>query len=224
MAAVTISAAGKTVGDDVLSGTIHLPRVGAWVADLKVAADVPLSGPVDITIGHEVIVGTVSRSGMVQGIAQTRVVAGADGLRSQVGKMHYTAPSVRNVLARIAKDVGESLSAAGDRTVLDRQLEHWSTLVMPAAQAIRALVHVLPEGTVWRILADGGLWIGLDTWPDAGLPDVAIVGERAEDAMIELALEAPFLLPGTTVVGRRVDTVELSFGAGGASAKVWTVP
>jgi hypothetical protein len=222
---VTISPRGKRGGSPVISGTITLPRVGAWTATLIVDAAAPPAGPVDVTIDDRMLIGTVTdRSGVVEGVVEARIVGGADGLMTAVKAKHFTTPTVRNVLAHIAGDAGEALSAAGDSATLDLLLEHWTVLSMPAALAIRALLRVLPAGTVWRILADGGLWVGLDTFPDSGLRDVAIVGERAEDAMIELALEVPFLLPGTTVAGRKADTVELSFGAGGASARVWTVP
>jgi hypothetical protein len=222
---VTISPRGRRGGSPVISGSILLPRVGAWTADLQVDASAAQAGPVDITIDDRKLVGTVTEfSGVTESIARARVVGGAARLGDTISPVHYTGPTVRNVLARIAQDAGESLSAAGDQTVLDLQLEHWTVLEMPAGAAIGVLVEVLPEDTVWRILADGGLWIGQDTWPDAGIRDPAVIGERPEDALIELSLEVPFLPPGTTVAGRRADTVELSFGAGGVRAKVWTVP
>jgi hypothetical protein len=189
MATVTIAVHGARTGSQVISGTILLPRVGAWTAVLRIDAAAPPAGPVDITIGTQTLVGTAvaARAGIIEGVVEARIVGGADGLMKTVQPKHFTTPTVRNVLAHIAGDAGEALSAAGDSATLDLLLEHWTVLSMPAALAIRALLRVLPAGTVWRILADGGLWVGLDTFPDSGLRDVAIVGERAEDAMIELA-------------------------------------
>jgi hypothetical protein len=119
--------------------------------------------------------------------------------------------------------VGETVSSAGDATLLNLQLERWTTIVHPAGMAIRALASMLP-GAVWRIREDGGLWIGLETWPDAGLDDVAIIADSPTDGCFTVTLETPWLMPGTTVAERKVDTVKLSFGGGHATAQIWTVP
>jgi hypothetical protein len=128
MSALTLRAAGAGVGFSVLSGTVNLPRVGAWSADLTVANPAAMSGKVDLELSPTLTLrGTVARAGVLEQVLHARVVGGGNGLRSKVRPKHYTAPTARVVLSDLLADVGESLSTTADRDVLNTQFEHWTT-------------------------------------------------------------------------------------------------
>jgi hypothetical protein len=225
MAHVTVALAGKANGFAVSDGQIVLPRTGAWHADIAVDNDESLSGKVEIRVGDAgTLKGTVSRASVYRGMLRVRVVAGGDGLRKDAVPQHFTTPTIGVVLAALAKGVGEAVSPTASASVTGVQLEHWTTLAMPAGEAISLLLERAPAGTVWRLLPDGTIWAGAETWPDAALDEAIEVAERPEDAVVDLGLLSPWVLPGTSVNGRKVDLAELTITGGEVHAKIWTVP
>lgn len=225
MAAVTIAPAGKANGFAVTDGAVVLPRAGAWHADLIIDCTDVLTGKVEIRVGDSgTLKGAVSRASIYQGMLRARVVAGADGLRKDATPKHYTTPTVGIVLADLAKGAGEAVSGTAAASVLGVQLEHWTTVAMPTGEAISLLLERAAAGTTWRLLADGTIWAGSETWPDSGIPDTIEVGEVPEDAVVELGLVSPWVLPGTSVGGRKVDLAELAITGGAVKARIWTVP
>lgn len=228
MSLLVLAAPGAPAGQPVREATLTLPREGAWHIDLQLEATVAPAGRFDLLmVGHR-LSGTVVRARMVEGVARVRMAAGAAGLRRPVAKRHYTAPTVRNVLAALAGNVGEIVSATADPTLLGVVLEHWTTVAMPAGAAIRVLLDrvpeaMAPEGVAWRLLPDGSIWVGQETWPDSE-QDAIVVGEASEDGRVELALEVPFLLPGTTIGEFRIDQVEIRATGDDLRTTIWTAP
>jgi hypothetical protein len=74
------------------------------------------------------------------------------------------------------------------------------------------------------MLDDGTLWIGRETWPDAGLgPDAfQVLEESAEERSMLVSVDRPCLDPGTTFEGRRVSYVQDDVPhVGGVTMRVW---
>jgi hypothetical protein len=222
MAMVVLGVAGQTTGSVVSSGIIELPRIGPWRADLKVDAPAALTGKVEIRIGKsDVLKGTVIRGGMYEGMFCPLIGAGGAGMRAKVTPKHYTSPTLRNVLSDLCGDAGEAISSASDADTLMTQLPHWTTLRMEAGVAIRLLMESAPSGTSWRMLADGTLWVGPETWPASQVTEFREVAQTPEDAVVELGLDQPFLLPGTTLGGRKLDQVNIEITGGKVKTTVW---
>jgi hypothetical protein len=227
VSALTLAQAGKLVGFAVVSGTIHLPRVGAWTADLRVSSDTPLTGKVEVRIGDSLtLAGSVSRGAVHEGFLHAAIVGGAAGLRSSVKPKHYTSPTLRIVLQDVLGDVGEALAASADAGILGTQFEHWTSLAMPAGQAVRLLLeHSAAGGEVaWRHLPDGTLWVGRESWPTSNVADVTPVAADPVNDTIEVSMVSPEVLPGTVVAGRKVDEVEVRFSGAGVAATLWVLP
>jgi len=73
--------------------------------------------------------------------------------------------------------------------------------------ASRALVALCDElGASWRILADGTLWIGTETWPDADLGSAKLLDEDWASGVFTVA-DAVQMVPGTLYNGERVQQV-----------------
>lgn len=227
MSLVTLGPPGAP-GAAVTGGRVILPRIGAWTADLTVDSTEALEGRVALQLGEAAaLVGTVvpGRAELYEGMFRTRVVGGAGGLGTLADPLHYTQPAFRTVLERLASDAGEAVSATADAAVLGEVLRRWTVLGdQTAGRAIQLLVaRAAPAGTAWRVLDDGTIWVGAETWPESDAAAV-VVAETPEDATLELGLEQPLVRPGTVLDGRRVDCSEIVIGGGSIRATIWTAP
>lgn len=196
-------------GKDALSMRAELPRVGAWHVDVKVDSADAIASPVTVTINDGVLVlkGSVARGGLFVDTAHVRIVAGAGGLNRLAKPRHYVSPTVRSILAHICADAGETLSTTVSVALLNRHLEHWTTAALPGGAIIARLCATLGPDIVWRFVRDGTLWLGVETWPDSGLKEIddyQVLHEWPEAGAQQLGVEAPQILPGTTLGGRRV--------------------
>lgn len=200
-----------------------LSRIGPWHAELTVDAPKAITGKVEIRIGKKnILKGTVSRGDMTEGRFHALVLAGGAGMCKVVTPKHYTSPTIRNVLSDLCANAGEAIADSADKAVLQMQLAHWTTAKMQAGTAIRLLVESAPAGTSWRMLPDGGLWVGQESWPSSDVTEFREVSQSPQDAVVEFGIEQPFLLPGTTLGDRKIDTVNIEIAAGAVRTKVWT--
>ncbi len=211
MALVTVN------GKDAISMKLEIPRVGAWHADMKVDSVSAISSPVSVVVGDGVLVlnGAVARGGVFADAADIRIVGGAGRLNQLATPRHYVQPTVRSILAHLLGDAGEMLSPTVSAAILNRHLDFWTTVALPGGAIIARLCATLGAGYVWRILPAGTFWLGVETWPDSGLRDLddyQTIVEYPEAGYAILGVEAPRLLPGTTLGGRRVSRVEHDVG------------
>lgn len=220
MGAITVAGKGVT------SGTLALPRVGAWVLDATVDARQisDVSGHVTVSLGSGALElkGTVVPDSRVYaGIAYLRVIGGAGGLAKTATAKYYANPTLRIPLLDLLAGAGESLSSKADANALAVRLQSWTTMAMPTGLVIGALVQSTAQGTAWRVLPDGTVWVGAEQWTQTKA-SYAVLTERMSEQRIHVALEEPTLLPGTTLTdGRKVSDVRLSANGGRMEADVW---
>lgn len=201
-------------GINVLSGTLSMPRVGAWRADLdlEVSDAAKVTGPVTVAIDGTTWLGTAADVGAFADRTRVRVVGGAGGLAKSAGPQFYHAIPGRVVVEDLLAIAGEKLSPTSDMARLGAILSFWTR---PAGEVRELLVQIFEElGVDWRILPDGTLWAGVDTWTAAAVPlDTPVLDERAHEGSVVIAEAAPTLLPGTTYRGRRVRELTLNVDA-----------
>lgn len=97
-------------GERVVSGSLMIPRYGAWVADVALAIQTTLRSPVTLTVGSLSLVGAVVRAGAYAGSRAYRLVGGYGGWRRNIGARAYASAvgvSSAMVLGDIAAEVGE---------------------------------------------------------------------------------------------------------------------
>jgi hypothetical protein len=168
------------------------------------------TGNLVLTIdGGLLLRGVAFQSGPWLQTTYLRMVAGVDGLRKTARPKFYQGTSARIVLMDLLSAAGETLSSTADASVLSRSLTSWTTIAQPIGSAVAVLAKSL--GVSWRMLSDGTLWIGSETWPDSGLVDgvdFVDIDESPHENRIELGVVAPRLLPGTKIGDRRVSFVE----------------
>lgn len=196
----------NTIGDlDILSCDLRMPRMGVWHADVEADGDTALSGAVVIDIEGDTFRGTIVRSDLNGGRVLSKVAAGAGGMATAVAAKHYsTGPTVKQVVTDILTAAGESLSATSDATILGKRLTRWDRA---AGKASDALVEVLEsQSATWRVLDDGTVWVGRDTYPTQNV-EHDIIDEDWIRGIVEIAPTRADLRPAVTFDGQRVSYV-----------------
>lgn len=216
-----------TIGDrSGLSARFTFPRTGAWQADLRIDNPDDVTGAVTINVedGRLLLVGTVDRGGNWQDVDFLRVIGGTGGLAKAATPKHYSSASIGVVMSDLLRDAGEKLSATSDQGVLSTPLASWTTSALPTGQMIALLLKTSTLAANWRVLPNGALWVGVETWPESGLledDDYQVLSEDPTRMTANLGVEVPLLMPGTTLGGRNVSYVEHRLDSPETRTEVW---
>ena len=195
---------------NVYEGVIHLPRMGVWHADLELEAPsvtAPLSGKVTVTLAQSLnFAGTLGPNGITQrGTVRARIFGGGGGLSTVMAPKGYRSVPMRIPLLDLLQSAGEILSNTADPSILTTQLPFWIRMQQTAGMALSSLLQVTGSG--WRVLPDGTIWCGTDTWPPAAPMDIQLLQFEPDLNRYEFVSDLPSVLPGQTLNGQRVSTV-----------------
>lgn len=194
----------------ILAATITLPRVGAWRIDARLDTRTVPSGRVTFTGGGLTLVGTVVRAGAWRGGVEVHVIGGAGGLGTTLAAQAYRSATVRVVATDALTGGGETLSSTSDAEVLATGLDAWVRAEASVGGVLAALAE--ENGASWRVLADGTVWVGVESWPVVA-PAHELVRREPSRGRDVVWTERLSLAPGTTFLGRRVEEVEHSIEA-----------
>ncbi len=190
----------------VTSAEIRMPRVGAFHFDGETDDEETLSGPITLIEEGITFVGTVIRSKPFGGRTRFRAVGGKGGLSKVLPARAYATGVIKIslVLADILRECGETLSQTSDQEILGTQLPKWHR---EAGAASHALVQLLDDvGASWRVLRDGTIWVGKDSYPELSVTHT-LIDEDWCTGVTTIAPDAPDLTPGTTFLGQKIDLV-----------------
>ena len=205
-------------GQPLLSALLTMPRVGAWHTEVETETTETLNGSVELELDGVLFRATVVRSGVHAGRGRAKLVGGAGGLSKDLLAKDYVSPKVRHILDDLMTATGETLAAV-EASVLDQVLPHWHRSEGRASWALQALVDKL--GVVWRVLADGTVWLGEETWP-ADTEERIVLDEDWGAGIITLAPEAPDLRPGITFDGHKIEQVVHTLTPKALRTELWT--
>jgi hypothetical protein len=200
-------------GHPVIALQMGLPKNGRWTATLDVDTDENLAGSITLEDDGITYKGAVVNAGVVAFVARVFAVGGTGGLSKAVDARSYFRVTAKTVLSELLASVGEVLDASSSSAVLATPLAFWTRAGVEAKTALQTLCDEL--GARWRVLPNGAVWVGVDSWPKSPKSLEAI--ELDQDPAAGTVLYAPdaiALRPGFTVAGRRVGRVEHSFGRG----------
>lgn len=162
-------------GNEVLRGDLKQPYQGAWTAELDLNADATPSGIVSLVFLGRTFSGAVVAdpadstkllSGDSGGWFRCRIVGGAGGLQAGAlakpiqPQSFDQGATVEQVLTAILGAAGERQAADIEPQLLARFLTQWSITAGSCVGALGAIVDYVGGGAVWRIRADGLVWIG----------------------------------------------------------------
>lgn len=205
-------------GAAVIEGRISVPRTGAWTAELLVDSQTSISGSVTLSVGGLKFKGTTRRGGAFLGTSFVGLVGGAGGLSGTSTPKTYRAAPLSMPLADIAAGAGETLASTLDNAVTSFQLPFW---VMAQSSWGAALERLLDNvaGAVWRILPNGSLWVGVETWPKVQLA-AQVLAQHPLSRRLEAEI-LPQLVPGVSWYGGQVGYVEHTIRADKLRTTVW---
>ena len=109
----------------------------------------------------------------------------------------------------LLRAAGETAAASADTNLLSTTLPAWCVRGAGVGMQLDELVVALRA--TWRVLLDGTIWVGQESWPEADV-DLELMELSPPEDRAMFKCEAPSLLPGTTLDGRRVSRVEHLIG------------
>lgn len=139
MSAITIN------GERVVSGSITIPYYGAWAADAILASSMAIPDEAALVVGDLSLSGKSIRSASFAGSRSARIVGGRAGWRTELppkGYSHAAGVKLSTVLGDAAREVGERIVVAADRTIGS----HWARIGGEKAERV---LHLLLDGKWW---------------------------------------------------------------------------
>jgi len=196
-------------GKPVLEGKISMPRTGAWTAELSVDSASALEGKIALVCEALSWSGTVVGGGVYSDMTHLRVVGGAGGLGKRLEPKFYRNTPASIVLADLLRETGEKLSTTTTASFA-KNLQWWQRgRAASAGEELEALFADL--GLNWRILRDGTLWAGVDTYPVQAI-EHTLLENHPDEGRIVVSSELPSLLPAVTFDGAKVARVTHELG------------
>lgn len=185
------------------------PRIGNWHADLVVNSRKSISGAVTLAIGDSVkLSGYVLRGGVHHETLYLRVQGGAGGLGTELAPRSYRNVPVRLALSDALREAGETLSAKCDPNAIQRFLPAWVRLRQSAGAELGRL-RLASGAEAWRVLPDGSIWIGAESWQPTRIKYQHVEFEP-QIGRLEFVSDDPIVYPGETWVGEETDGRRIS--------------
>ena len=179
-------------------------RSGNWTVETVSAATTDLSGTVSVVLGSLTLSGFAKRHGTFADTQSVRVVGGAGGLATPCMPKQYQNLPMRFLLRDLMQTAGETLSSTVSNDILNIELSDYILSNRPVATVLTQLLQYMPEGTVWRVLVDGTIWFGLDTYPANSTP-TQLIDYSPRELRYFLGVDDPVLLPGQSIVAPDTD-------------------
>lgn len=185
----------SVAGHPVVAGSLMIPLVGLWTADLHLATDQVVTGSVTVVIGNLILQGAVYRSEPFAGQTRARLVGGFGGWRKTVSAQAYGSGSGVQ-LSTIVKDV--ALAVGESYTLADKSVgPAFVRLEGPASDVLWQLV-ALGSVPSWHIDPSGSAV--LDAWPKTVvITPFTVVDQKPDEGLVIIATEDyAAWLPGCT--------------------------
>jgi hypothetical protein len=145
-----MAAFATMAGERIVTMTLDLPLIGAWVADMVIAIAQPIaSGVQPLVLGNLNLMGTVYRQAAFGGLVNARVVGGGAGWNKTTQARGYNAVggvTLSLVLNDLAAEVGEKVAILND-TLFGN---HFMRLADTASNTLRAIA-----GPIWWVDSSG---------------------------------------------------------------------
>lgn len=176
-------------GLEIIGGSLLIPLVGAWTADLTLSGAQPVAGAVSIVIGNLTLAGTVYRTDVYGGQVKVRVIGGAGGWRKNAAAQGYgsnTGVMLSTVLADVATAVGETVNVIADTSIG----YGFARLASTTSVASDVLWQMISQGFMpgWYVDPSGTTQAG--AWPSTQITTpFTPTDQKPDHGVIEIATE-----------------------------------
>lgn len=176
-------------GLQVVGGTLLIPLIGAWTADLQLAGQQLVTGQVSVVIGNLTLQGFVYRSEPYGGQVRARLVGGYGGWRTSIMPQGYgSAQGVKlsTILNDAASACGEQVNIFADTTVGQAFVRvNFGTSV---ASDILWQMIALGYMTAWYVAPSGVTMTG--PWPLATVSTpFTVTDQKPDEGIVEIGTE-----------------------------------
>lgn len=183
---------------DVMNADILFPYFGNWTAHLVFAnAESAPQGNCTLTIfgkNYESYV-IPTRSSDSERRFYAMAIGGNGGLSKTISsKMYNSQIQVSLILNDLLSEAGESLSPTSSQTILNTIIPGWTRMQGSASISLSQLIDSV--GGIWRVLEDGSIFVGFDTFSQAPPFDGIVLYQDPVHANATLATQVLGLLPG----------------------------
>ena len=196
----------SVAGAQVVSGSLLVPSVGAWTADLHLATVQALNGVVSVVVGTLTLSGAVVRADAYGGQTRVRLVGGKGGWRGVVTPQGYGNPSgvaISTVVQDAANACGEVLGPVPPGNVGNAYARSGAS----DAPASDVLWYLLARKLVtgWRVDQTGTTQ--LSEWPTTIVSTPFIpTDQRPDEGVVVVATEDyASWLPGASLSSPLLD-------------------
>lgn len=176
-------------GFQIVSGSLVIPLVGAWTADLSLASEDGVSGKVEVVIGNLTLQGTVYRTAVYGGQTRARIVGGAGGWRASCTPQGYGTSSgvkLSTVLSDLASAVGETINITADTNIGNA----FARVSFPTSVASDVLWQMIQLGFMRGWYVDQRGITQTSPWPPSQVSTPFTPTDQNPDAgIIEIATE-----------------------------------
>ncbi len=177
--------------------TLTVPRVGAWTADVELVDGPALTGSVELVVDGRARQGFVHRGGVESGRWRGRIVGGTGGLNGILGPTAFADTTLAVVLEETLREAGETPApTSGDLTAT---VARWARVAGPTHHTVADVARA--AGYAWRVLDDGAVWAGPETWSPLSLgADLDVIEHDPATGRYELGgVAAQSIDPGRVV-------------------------
>lgn len=212
-----------TIGDlDVSEAYVRLLLQGNWMATCEIGwPDVPpIGSPATLSITRsdgtlDAFTGTIRRAQNLIDAQRTSVtlVGGAGKLLDVIPPRHHASGASTIPAGLVLSGIVDATASVGANaraevlapgvlaTANTFPLLRWTRVEGEAWAAVENLAYTI--GLHWRMLRDGTLWMGEETWPAVDARAFYCSGDP-RDGMVLYAPDGAPYVPGTTIDGARV--------------------
>lgn len=216
----------------VMEGDLLLPYRGNWSACVSFSsAEAIPSGQVTLSWLGTKFSGHVLRAGENEGRVSCMIAGGTGGLAKTVpAKMYDYNLKLDLPVKEILSAVGETLSASSTQSVLTRELVNWTRMEKEAAILLSHLTDHVKSS--WRVLQDGSVFLGADTWQDTETFDYTLLFQDPVLLMAQFAVSEATLFPGkrfpksneyTSLSQKKIACVRYAIAPSRSSVTAWMV-
>ena len=216
----------------VVQGDLLLQRTGNWTAYLE-SIDAPSAptGVVTILWLGTTLFGYVLRSGMSEGKLSAIIVGGNGGFWATLHAQGYDQSTpVGEILRAMAYAAGEVVSTTSTASTLSQALPQYARRAGDLGAQLDGLAQA--AGAIWRVLVDGSIFFGGETWPASAAQSTDYVPQYLDPhgAWQEIAPSTLCALPGTTwtttdgqgdTITGHIGTVVYEISSHASKARLW---